>query len=302
MDQEQKPQPSLIAPAIATVVLLVLVATGAGGANLELTSSVLITVAAVVILMHRLLPGSRFFSVTFANGIGVYACIYVSFLEARFFPTDGYIDVVAFLLPIFGFAFAVYLRRDGIRKVILSVHPRIETRFGRAFFWIVPIALIGVLNFVLPLEAWDMQTRQTWLLVAMALIAGIVFLAGHSVAVFLLDTGLLFEDFYAQVSRLIKPAFAFLTFYSMIVVVFAALYRVIDRLDGMATFSIGGVPRPIGFAESLYFSIVTLSTVGYGDIVPLTYAVRALVAIQIVAGIILLLFGFQAVLRAARDL
>jgi len=83
--------------------------------------------------------------------------------------------------------------------------------------------------------------------------------------------------------------------------VFAALYRLIDRFDGEATFTFAGRARDIGFAESLYFSIVTLSTVGYGDIVPLSYAVRAVVAVQIVAGIILLLFGFQAVLRATRD-
>ncbi|WP_051244300.1 potassium channel family protein [Thalassobaculum salexigens] len=294
-------RPHWLAPAIATVILLVLVATSAGGANWQLTTVVLITVAVVVALLHRLLPGSRFFSITFANAISVYACVYVSFLEARFAPTSRLIEVVAFLLPILGFALAVYLRRQGIRSVILSEHPRIETRFGRVFLWLLPVTAIGVLNFLVPLENWDVQQRGAWLLGAMSVIAMVIFFAGHSVAVFLVDTGLLFEDFYETAARLIKPAFAFLTFYSLITVVFAALYRLIDRLDGVDTFSFSGLARDIGFAESLYFSIVTLSTVGYGDIVPLTYAVRAVVAVQIVLGIILLLFGFQAVLRATRD-
>ncbi|MEQ8585550.1 MAG: potassium channel family protein [Thalassobaculaceae bacterium] len=291
-----------LGPAIATVILLVLVATSAGGANWQLTAVVLATVATVVALMHRLLPGSRFFSITFANAISVYACLYVSFLEARFEPTNRLIEVGAFLLPILGFALAVYVRRQGIRSVILSEHPRIETRFDRVLLWLLPLTAIGVLNFVVPLENWGATERGLWLIGAMAVIAFVIFLAGHSVAVFLVDTGLLFEDFYATASRLIKPAFAFLTFYSLITVIFAAMYRLIDRFDGVDTFTFSGVARDIGFAESLYFSIVTLSTVGYGDIVPLTYAVRAVVAVQIVAGIILLLFGFQAVLRSSRNI
>ncbi|MDF1792779.1 MAG: ion channel [Thalassobaculaceae bacterium] len=294
-------RPSWLAPAIATVILLVLVATSAGGANWQLTAMVLVTVAVVVALLHRLLPGSRFFSITFANAISVYACVYVSFLEARFEPANRLVEVVAFLLPILGFAIAVYVRRRGIRSVILSEHPRIETRFGRDFLWLLPVMAIGVLNFLVPLDSWGDSVRGAWLIGSMSVVAVVIFLAGHSVAVFLVDTGLLFEDFYLTATRLVKPAFAFLTFYSLITVVFAALYRLIDRFDGVATFTFSGAARDIGFAESLYFSIVTLSTVGYGDIVPLTYAVRAVVAVQIVAGIILLLFGFQAVLRATRD-
>lgn len=301
MHQEEEPRPNWATPAIATAVLLVLVATSTGGANWQLTTVVLLTVTVVIALMHYLLPGSRFFSITFANAISVYACLYVSFLEARFEPAARLVEVVAFLLPILGFALAVYIRRNSIRTVILSPHPRIETRLGRVFLWLLPILAIGVLNFLLPMETWSATPREHWLLVTMSLIALVVYFGGHSVAVFLVDTGLLFEDFYDKATRLIKPAFAFLTFYSLITIVFASLYRLIDRFDGQTTFVLVGGPREIGFAESLYFSIVTLSTVGYGDIAPLTYAVRALVAVQIVLGIVLLLFGFQAVLRAARD-
>ncbi|WPZ36633.1 ion channel [Thalassobaculum sp. OXR-137] len=294
-------RPNWLAPAIATVILLILVATSAGGANWHLSAMVLATVAVVVALLHRLLPGSRFFSITFANAISVYACIYVSFLEARFEPATRLVEVVAFLLPILGFALAVVVRRKGIRAVILSEHPRIETRFDRVFLWLLPVVLIGVANFLVPMQDWEPAARSAWLFASMSVIAAIIFLAGHSVAVFLVDTGLLFEDFYLTAARLVKPAFAFLTFYSLITVIFAAIYRLIDRFDGVPTFTFSGVSRDIGFSESLYFSIVTLSTVGYGDIVPLTHAVRAVVAVQIVLGIILLLFGFQAVLRSTRD-
>lgn len=289
-----------IAAVVATVLLLGLISAAVGGPDWEISVVVLLAVAAVVVMLNQVFPGSRFFSLTFANGIGVYACVYISFLETLFRDVHGIAVVIGFLLPVMGFAVGAFLRRDGIRKVILSEHPRLETRFGRAFLWLTPIFAIGVTNFLLPLQAWDTSWVAAWLLIAMGLIAVIVLLASHSVAIFLLDTGLLFEDFFDHVTQLVKPAFAFLTFYSMIVVVFGGVYRLIGRLDSVPTFTVGGQARDLSFVESLYFSIVTLSTVGYGDIVPLSYAVRIVVALQIVAGIVLLLFGFHAILRHAR--
>jgi len=62
------------------------------------------------------------------------------------------------------------------------------------------------------------------------------------------------------------PAFAFLTFYSLLVILFASAYHILSQYTADAHFYVGGVPRALSFSESIYFSIV--STVGYGDIVP----------------------------------
>ena len=97
------------------------------------------------------------------------------------------------------------------------------------------------------------------------------------------------------------PAFAFLTFYSLTIIVFASVYRVIDRFTLAKQFKIDNVAREISFSESLYFSVVTMSTVGYGDIVPATSLVRVVVSLQIVSGVILLLFGFNEILNYARQ-
>jgi mRNA degradation ribonuclease J1/J2 len=51
-------------------------------------------------------------------------------------------------------------------------------------------------------------------LVAMLTIGMIVLAVSTNVAIFLVDTGLLFEEFFQRISHLIIPAFAFLTFYS----------------------------------------------------------------------------------------
>ena len=135
----------------------------------------------------------------------------------------------------------------------------------------------------------------------MAAIAAIVLLVGPNVATFLIDTGLLFEAFFEQARRAFVAVFAFLTFYSVLVIVFAALYRILDVAATAPNFVVGGRPRDISFAESLYFSVVTMATVGYGDITPLSDLARLLAAIQVVVGILLLLFGFSEILSYARD-
>ena len=47
-----------------------------------------------------------------------------------------------------------------------------------------------------------------------------------------------------------------------------------------------GVVRPVPFAEALYFSVITFSTVGYGDYLPLGWA-RIFAGIEALSGIIL---------------
>lgn len=280
-----------------TVVMLALIAAAIGGETWEVAVTVLVAVVAVATLLHVLFPGSRFFTITFANAIGVYTCVYVSVQQSLYGDAGRLVTLIGFLLPILAFAVGVYLRRDAIRSVIAADHPRLETRFGRAFLWLVPVLLVGLANFVAPLDAMGPEGRTLWLLGAMGTIAVVVLMASRNVAVFLIDTGLLFEEFFEIMAALVKPAFAFLTFYSMIVVLFATLYRLIGRFDAAPTFVIDGTARDPSFVEALYFSIVTLSTVGYGEIVPLSYAARIVVGLQIVSGIVLLLFGFHALVR-----
>ena len=61
----------------------------------------------------------------------------------------------------------------------------------------------------------------------MSIIGLIVLTVSREVAIFLVDAGLLFDEFFSRVSRLVIPAFAFFTFYSLIVILFASAYRLI---------------------------------------------------------------------------
>ena len=51
-----------------------------------------------------------------------------------------------------------------------------------------------------------------------------------------------------------------------------------------------------GWQDSIYFSIVTMATVGYGDILPLSHAARWLCSIEIICGFVILVVGLNVTL------
>lgn len=259
-----------------------------------LVLSVLGSVGVVVAAFHRLFPGSRFFTIALANFIGIYACIFIFFVEANFAAVSAPVLSIGFMLPLAAFLAGALRVRADIRAVVLEDGRRLDNKFGRAFVWLLPVGLIGLATFLVP-QHWTAKGISDWFLASMAGISLIVLFASKDVAVLLLDTGLLFEEFFEQVARLVEPAFAFFTFYSLLVIVFASLYTVVDRFSAASHFVVHGKPQDITFGEALYFSVITLSTVGYGDIMPITDVIRVLVAGEVVAGVLLLLFGFNAI-------
>jgi voltage-gated potassium channel len=70
-------------------------------------------------------------------------------------------------------------------------------------------------------------------------------------------------------------------------VFWAVLFSSIARLEPGA-FTIGGHPAMMGFgagsATGIYYSFVTLTTLGYGDIIPVTTAARMAAVLEALAG------------------
>ena len=60
-------------------------------------------------------------------------------------------------------------------------------------------------------------------------------------------------------------------------------------------------PARISFVDSLYYSVATITTLGFGDIAPTSLLVRALTGMEVVSGILMLLFGFSEIMRSAGD-
>ena len=68
----------------------------------------------------------------------------------------------------------------------------------------------------------------------------------------------------------------------------AMLYAAIGRLEPLAFSTSSGVPPGMGNAAgsstAIYFSFVTLTTLGYGDITPVTAAARTAAVLEALTG------------------
>ncbi len=283
---------------VFTVALLSLIALSVKAVAGWLVLGVLGAVVLVVGAFHYLFPNSRFFTIALANYIGIYACVFIFFIEANFLGVGPTVASLGFMLPLAAFLVGALRQRDAIRRIVETEELRGMAKFGPATLWLIPVVAIGIATFLIP-ATMPAATLQWLFLGAMAAIALVVLAASRHVTVLLLDSGLLFEEFWDQIARLAEPAFAFLTFYSLLVIVYAALYTVLDRFSAAHHFMVHGTAQDITFAESLYFSVITLSTVGYGDIFPMTDVVRVIVASQVVLGVLLLLFGFNSIFTFA---
>lgn len=259
----------------------------------------MITIA--VAYFYSAFPGSQFFAIALANALGVYTCIFQFFVESNFRTISVAALEIGFALPILGFIAGAQLRREHIRRVLAVSQSEGGRGVAGTLPWLVPVFAIGALTFLVPDLALSAIGNDAAFVGAMLAIAAVVFTVSPGVSAFLIDTGLLFEEFFDRISQLAAAAFAFLTFYSVIVIVFAGLYRILDELSAAPHFRIHGEMRVITYAESLYFSIVTIATVGYGDIAPVTNIARLIAAIEVVLGVLLLLFGFSEIMSYMRE-
>jgi hypothetical protein len=296
----KRPEHIHLVPVAVTVGLISLISL-AVGTHLGYSLITLATVAAGVAIFYVVFPGSRFFSIAFANSLAVYACIFIFFSEANFEAIDPDMLQVGFTLPILAFLGGAWLRRTQIQQLLESSRQPEDSPFGRVFLWLIPVVLIGASTFPLTELAQGEGAITAIFFVSMGLISLIVIWISSEVCAFLLETGLLFEDFFRRIAGLVIPGFAFFTFYSVIVIVFAAVYRIIDRYAAGTHFLFAGEPLDLSFTECLYFSIITLSTVGYGDLVPLSSLVRLIVGVEIICGVLLLLFGFSEIISYSRE-
>ncbi|TDD64281.1 two pore domain potassium channel family protein [Jiangella aurantiaca] len=108
-------------------------------------------------------------------------------------------------------------------------------------------------------------------LVFIAGVAGLILLIGHQV-----------RRFAAHISQARTRVFGLLSVVYVVVVFFAMAYYLLERgdadqFDGLATRT-----------DALYFSIVTLGTVGYGDVHPVGQEARIAAMVQIVFDLVVI--------------
>jgi voltage-gated potassium channel len=282
-----------------TLVALVAISVAASASLLFL--AIIVSAGVATAFIRWLFPEAPFFSLTFANLIALYASVFAFFMEELFERIGPGVSGIGFSLPILFFLVGCWLRRGDILAVVENPDLRGGRHLYRALLWLLPVFLVGVGAFALSVFDAPLVNNNAAFLAAMSLIGLIVLAVSHNVAIFLVDAGLLFEEFFHRMSRLAVPAFAFLTFYSLLVIVFASVYCILSQYSPDLHFRVANVARTITYSEAIHLSITTISTVGYGDIVPISNPARVLASIEVICGVLLLLFGVSELLEYTRE-
>jgi voltage-gated potassium channel len=269
------------------------------GAEWSFAVSTLATCAVGLGFFYLLFPGGLHFGITVANLLAFYACLFAFFHEANFADASPAFVDVAFLLPVMGFLGSCFVRRAHIAGIIEKRRSTRLLHLPRLTRWVPGIAAIGLASFAMPALGLDRFGQGLALTLSMAFVGGFVAIAVGDVVLLLMDIALVFEEVGRRLNRLLMPVMAFLSLYCLIVVVFGCLYRIVDLYSGQPQFAIAGSVSPIAFNDAVYFSVITLSTLGYGDIVPHGPLVRAMAATEVVMGVLMLLFGFSEIMRGA---
>lgn len=278
--------------------LAMLVAVASTGRFSPLTFTMLGSALLGFAVFFLAFPRGLHIAVAQATMQAVYMCVFVFFQQANFPRAEPWQVCAGYLFPVLAFLAGALAQRRRIGLLLESERIR-RVRFDHLMRWGLPVALVGAVSFLLPDLDPSAALEGHAFLAAMAAIAVVVCLAARDVVVFILDTSLVFEAFFERVAHLAVPAFAFLTLWTLLAIGFACLYRIADMTTVDPQFNIGGAMRRMEFSEALYFSVVTLATVGYGDIAPIQPLARVLAVAQMVVGLLLLLFGVNELIRHA---
>ena len=267
------------------------------GAERRIALAALATCATSLGFFYFAFPGGLHFGITMANFLAVYACTFVYFRDANFAAAPLVPSVAALALPVVAFLLRCFLGRRRVAAMIQARRRHELTHLPRLARWLPVAAVVGAVSFILPRYAISAAGQGWLLLLGMAVIAGAVVYAQRDLILLMMDVAMVFEGVAARIDRLVMPVMAFLSVYALLVIVFGCLYRIADLSLGGAQFMVHGSPAPLSFADALYFSVITISTVGYGDIAPAGPLVRGLSGLETVCGLLMLLFGFAEIMR-----
>jgi hypothetical protein len=252
--------------------------------------------------LYLLFPHGLHFAFGTSAGLAVYACLFAVMGRAAFPEAPGEARAVAFLLPVLAFLVAVWWRRRNLRLVAEAARPFDLGHLPRMARWLIPVWAVGAFSLALPVNRLPVFEQGSAIVAAMAVISVVVAASVRGVVLLLTDMALITEELAGRAARILVPVVAFLAMYAMLVIIFACLYRIAQGLSMHALFHGPQGPVPLPFPDALYFSLVTQATVGYGDVTPHDDGIRLLASVQVIAGQVLLLFGFAEIMRTRRVL
>lgn len=252
-------------------------------------------------LLYLAFPHGPQFSLGAATGLAMYACLYVVMGRAAFPDAPDWALSIAHALPIVVFVTVCLLQRHRLRRYAQQ-GPRTADLMHLGDFtrWLAIAAVVGAVSLSAPVNRLSPDGQGMALLAAMAVISVISVTAVDDVVRLLVDMAVIFHSVTRRMGHLIVPMAAYTSLWTLLAVVFGCLYRIADGLSREFLFHGSGGPMRLGFADALHFSVVTLTTVGYGDINPLDDGIRLLASIQMLLAQLLLLFGFVEIMRGVQ--
>jgi len=100
-----------------------------------------------------------------------------------------------------------------------------------------------------------------------------------------------------------KDILVIITTYSNIILIFTLLYLLMQALSDGGAFKSIMVPRTdvsaslyLALIDCFYYSVITISTLGYGDIYPTAWYSKLIVIVEVVTGLSLLTFSLGIIL------
>lgn len=196
-------------------------------------------------------------------------------MQAKF---QGRPDLLLLLSLLFAILLTPVLDRDGWRRMVLVAVTFIPVvisvvRLSQIKIWVWPSVLLALGNVIFVVAGNTFRSRA---------LTGIRW--GFLAAFFALTAAGLFS--YLRNSRSVAQAqlYTAVSIYLLIGLLWTTLYLAMDAFYP-GSIRIGSLPADRQ-TELLYFSLITLSTIGYGDIVPLSGEARILAALEGVTGVL----------------
>lgn len=281
-----------------TLGFMLLVAMGVADQGWRFAAAAMLIASLALGGLHLIFPQGLLFALGAANGLAIYVSIYVVIGRAAFPQAADWSRSVAFLLPVLAFVLACWARRDTLTEAAAAEGGADLRHLPRFLRWLVPAGLIGIISLSAPINRAAPEWQTVALLVAMAGIAVIGTVAVGHIVRLLVDISAILRRVGKRLQFLAVPVATYVSLFALLSVAFACFYRIADGLSRGEVFVLMGTPQRLSFSDALHFSVVTLSTVGYGDIQPADDGIRLLAAIQMVLGQLLLLFGFAEIMRS----
>ncbi|WP_418964156.1 potassium channel family protein [Cetobacterium sp.] len=148
------------------------------------------------------------------------------------------------------------------------------------FYYLI---LVPIVNFSLNFKEETSDLKYFFYL--LSFINTILLIACHAIIL-----KYVFTDFFKRKRKIVPTdVFVVITTYITIAISFGLLYTILSLFSSEQVFN--GITRDLPQVEyyfkHMYFSFITITTVGYGDVYPLTMLAQFLVVVEIITGIVL---------------